>query len=892
MLSCIIDAGGWLPAEACHVLLESPMSVIDDVRYLGEVLGKTILQHEGKDIFDKIEDIRNTSKALSRSETTENELNLSLIDELEDHEILPIARAFNQFLNLANIAEQDYSTFDQSGFSASLEQLLVELLQKHNGEDLFTTVEKLNVELVLTAHPTEATRRTLIKKYDAIASELSNLRRSDLYAYEQDASRARIKQLVEEVWCTNEIRDERPTPLDEARWGFAVVENSLWHAVPDFIRHLDSLCQKYFSKELPLDNRVFSLFSWMGGDRDGNPNVTHTVTKNTLLVGRRNAALLYIEEFKKLCDSLSMTNASEEVLEALEINSAMPYRSLLKQTIRKLDNTVSWCESNINQEKSIITSDEIVSSRADLLQPLYLCWESLNAAGLGQVARGPLLDTIRRVHCFGINLLPLDVRQDGERHTQVLSELTRYYELGDYAEWSEQKRQDYLLEQLEGKRPLFPAIWPVSDESLEVINTCKAISKEPPETLSHYIISMAKNVSDVLAVILILKECGMNWSMPIVPLFETLDDLKNAAGVMEKLWLSPWYKKYSGGIQTVMIGYSDSAKDAGRFAATWAQYEAQEKLVSLASNYGVELTLFHGRGGTVGRGGGPVDKAMASQPPGSVNGRIRVTEQGEMIRYKFGRKRTAVTHLSTYACATLRATLLPHEAPKKSWRKLMDGMAQQSLGGYRGIVREHPNFVPYFRSLTPEQELSKLALGSRPAKRKQGGGVETLRAIPWVFAWAQVRLNIPAWLGIYDGLKYALEKDEKSLQEMLKDWAFFSSFFDLIEMVLVKSDADVSAYYEKVLVDDAFKDVGMHLRNELVSLKKLVRQVRQQETLLASSPELLSALSVRKPYINPLNILQVELIKRERKAGKISPSLERALKVTMAGVAAGMRNTG
>jgi phosphoenolpyruvate carboxylase len=404
---------------------------------------------------------------------------------------------------------------------------------------------------------------------------------------------------------------------------------------------------------------------------------------------------------------------------------------------------------------------------------------------------------------------------------------------------------------------------------------------------------MAKNTSDVLAVALLLKETGVTWNMPIMPLFETLDDLNNAAKVMNALWQNNWYQQYCSGKQTVMIGYSDSGKDAGKLAATWAQYEAQEELMSLAEHYHIDLTFFHGRGGTVGRGGGPLKKAMDSQPPGSVAGHIRVTEQGEMIRYKFGMPRVAFNSLCDYVSTTLRSTISPTIQPKEEWRSLIKTMAKESLNAYRKVVRDDPNFVPYFRSLTPEQELGKLALGSRPAKRKATGGVESLRAIPWIFAWMQVRLNLPSWLGTTQALEYALENEPEVVQDMLENWPFFSSFIDLLEMVVGKADIAICTHYEKLLTAPELSYLGEELRNDLIKLADLLNGLKQQETLLDDSPVLQSSIHARKPYIDPLNYLQAELLKRKRENNDVvSADLEEALKVTMTGVSAGMRNTG
>lgn len=872
-------------------MINLPETLRENVRLLGELLGETLLKHEGEAVFQKVEEIRKLGKAINKASEGDAQQLVDLLDKVGDAEILPIVRSFNQFLNLANLAEQEYSSSTEAATVDTLDNLLKEQKQRLSTEAFMEVIHNLSIDLVLTAHPTEITRRTLIRKYDQITSVMAGHRRTDLLGYEHDKYRGRLKRLVEEIWSTDEIRNERPTAVDEARWGFAVIESSLWSAVPDFIRHFDRLVGRHLGQQLPLNFCPFRFFSWMGGDRDGNPNVTHDVTAKVLLHGRWSAAELYLKDIINLGADLSMFEASDELLALVPEGTKTPYRDHINSIRKRLQATYDWTSERMKGKNSL-PSPDVITSVQDLLEPLMVIHRSLEAVALGDVANGPLLDTIRRVHCFGINLVPLDIRQDGDRHIQVLDELTQYLEMGSYRSWNEEQRQAFLLEQLTSKRPLLPAKWPVSDESQEVINTCKVIAAEPREVLSHYIISMAQQPSDVLAVALLLKESGMTWNMPIVPLFETLDDLDRAPSVMNRLWQLPWYREYSEQYQTVMIGYSDSAKDAGKFAATWAQYKAQENLVSLAEKHDISLVLFHGRGGTVGRGGGPVEKAMASQPPGSVKGCIRVTEQGEMIRYKFGMPRIAFSSLSTYVTATLLATVAPHAAPKPEWRELIEAMSLRSLDGYRSIVRESEEFVPYFRNLTPEQELNKLALGSRPAKRKATGGVESLRAIPWVFAWTQVRLLLPAWLGVRQALEHAQQTAPETLDEMLKEWPFFSSFLDLLEMVLGKSDGDISYHYERQLVPPEYRGLGVKLRADLDALGKLIVQLKGQNALLDGEPNLQSSINVRKPYIDPLNYLQVELLKREREPGVISSELDRALKVTMAGIAAGMRNTG
>jgi phosphoenolpyruvate carboxylase len=404
---------------------------------------------------------------------------------------------------------------------------------------------------------------------------------------------------------------------------------------------------------------------------------------------------------------------------------------------------------------------------------------------------------------------------------------------------------------------------------------------------------MAGKPSDVLAVLLLLKETGCPHPMRVVPLFETLDDLNHAASCITALLNIDWYRDYTKGTQEVMIGYSDSAKDAGVMAAAWAQYRAQEQLVAVCRNADVKLILFHGRGGTVGRGGAPAHDAILSQPPGSVDGRIRVTEQGEMIRFKFGLPKQAVQSLALYTSAVMEATLLPPPEPKPQWRECMERIAADSVTAYRKVVREDPDFVAYFRAATPEVELGKLPLGSRPAKRRVDGGIESLRAIPWIFAWSQNRLMLPAWLGAGESLQAAIDRGEKNLlQEMEQHWPFFRTRISMMEMVYAKAEPNLARYYETCLVPPTLHHLGEELINRLQLGIKVVLELTGSDTLMAHTPWNRESIKLRNPYIDPLNFLQAELLARTRKEQQTSTTLELALMLTIAGVAAGMRNTG
>lgn len=888
-------------------MAELHQSLRENVRLLGDILGENIKQHLGQGLLDAIENIRITAKADSNVEDGDASPELvQILSELKDEDVIAVSRAFNQFLNLANIAEQYHGVRrNRSEAEEGVERfddLFTRLKAAGKTQaELETLLKDMSIEYVLTAHPTEVTRRTLIMKYDAIAENLAKRDRNDLSNTERKQLRDQLSEYVCQAWHTNEIRQDRPTAVDEARWGFAVIENSLWQALPEFLRELDVALVDNFDMHLPLDANPIRIASWMGGDRDGNPNVTAKLTREVLALSRWMAADLYLRDIGELLNSLSMWQCSDELRQAAAAyredvprNRDEPYRLILVALRERLRATRDWAAKAAKGEYADDT--RVIFDNEELIEPLKLCYRSLLETGLNNVANGLLLDTIRRAQCFGMELVKLDIRQDSERHLDVFSELTRYLGMGDFAMWAEDEKQAFLLRELASKRPLIPHNWDCSAEVREVLDTCAVVARQPASALGSYVISMASSPSDVLSVILLLQEAGIQHNMRVVPLFETLDDLSGAAEAIEALLSVPWYKGYTEGCQEVMIGYSDSAKDAGQMAAAWAQYRAQEALVDVAERHQTKLTLFHGRGGTVGRGGGPANRAILSQPPGSVNGSFRITEQGEMIRFKFGLPAVAKKSFKVYVNAVIEASLLPPPKPEQSWREMMTALTGISVQSYRKVVRETEGFVEYFRAATPEPELGKLALGSRPARRKAGGGVESLRAIPWIFAWTQMRLMLPAWLGSDEALATML-KSEKApvLQEMLEQWPFFKTHIDMLEMVVAKGDYRIARYYDQILSPEQLKPLGRTLRHRFRDVAGLVNQLKQQDELLQGSPEVARSMKLRAPYTNPLHYLQAELLRRERDAalsGQEAEMVETALKVTMAGIAAGIRNTG
>ena len=864
-----------------------------NVSLLGHLLGETIAAAEGDDFLQLIEQIRGLSKQGREEGALSREPLLAILRELKNEQLVPVARAFSQFLNLSNIADQQHTVSRQMDPLLSASRNLADgmrgLLEEGvSREALVASIEELNIDLVLTAHPTEITRRTLIHKHTEIGLCLGQLELEGLTERERERLHLRLRELITQIWHGDDFRLERPSPVDEAKWGFAVVEDSLWQAVPQFLRRLDKALFDNCGVNLPLDAAPVSFTSWMGGDRDGNPNVTASVTQQVLLLSRWQVVDLYLADINNLVEELSMVRCSDS-LRQWSGDSHEPYRQGLRELRVMLQRTRLSIEAELEGEPPL--EGELLHSAEQLWQPLHACYQSLVESSMALIADGALLDLLRKVRCFGVHLVRHDVRQDSSRHTQVLSELTTYLGLGDYGAWEEGARQAFLLQELASRRPLIPPRWQPGAEAQEVLDTCAVVAAQSPDALGAYVISMARQPSDVLAVHLLLREAGCERNLPVAPLFETLDDLSRAREVVGTLLENSWYRGHIDGRLMVMIGYSDSAKDAGVLAASWAQYRAQEELLAICDQHGLELTLFHGRGGTIGRGGAPAAEALLSQPPGSLRHGLRVTEQGEMIRTKLGWTSLAVKTLARYTTAICRANLLTPPAPPVEWRDMMETLAEESCGAYRAVIRGEENFVAYFRHATPEQELAKLPLGSRPARRAGSGGIESLRAIPWIFAWSQNRLMLPAWLGAGAALESAVAQGRgELLRDMAARWPFFATRLSMLEMVFAKTDGGLSAYYDQCLVPPELQPIGDGLRRQLADDTATVLALRGVAAPLEGEPWIGESLRLRNIYTDPLNMLQAELLQRARQ--QPDAVLERAIMVTIAGIAAGMRNTG
>ena len=882
-------------------------SLREDVRYLGNILGKVIKKQEGKNFFKLVEEVRRLSKTnTANTDKRKSFQNLSnKIKNLSPINLFKLTRAFTHFMNFINIAESidgarkldEYENKKQidSNKNIFIEEIFEGFFKdkKISTNKIYDISKNLNIGIVLTAHPTEVKRRTLILKYHKI-TEL--LEQRDLLKKFPSKIKILDKKLYDEftiIWNTDELKRTRPTPSDEARWGLAIIEDSLWETIPKVYRRLNDIFVKNIGKGLPKNFNPIEFGSWMGGDRDGNPNVTAKVTKEVVLLSRWEAAKLYEKELTKLIRSLSIDKCSKKIIKKTG-KTFEPYRVYLRPLRNKIRQTYKLIEQHLIEKKPL-DQKKLLSNREEILKPLRVVRESLEENQNENIASGDLLDLMRRTKCFGINLARLDIRQESLRHSQLISEfLKRKYKI-NYDKWDEGKKIKFLSSKIKSKINVINKFSFKNKENKEVWSTFKILSEEPNECLGAYVISMTSAASDILSVAFLQKEAKIKDSLRVVPLFETLDDLINAKSIMKKLFSLNWYRKLINYKQEVMIGYSDSSKDAGKLSASWHQYKAQEEIIKLAKKYKIEITFFHGRGGSAGRGGGPIQATLRSQPPNSVNGKIRITDQGEVIQQKYGYEPMAKYNLCSYIGAVMQATLTPPPYPKKEWRNLIEKMSEISTSSYRKNINENSDFIRYFKTVTPHISLGKLSIGSRPSKRKNVDNIQSLRAIPWVFAWTQIRLMLPSWLGSAKALRYSsTSKFKKTLTKMEKDWPFFNSTMDILDMVISKADPEISKIYEDNLADYKLKKVGKKLRLQFHEIKKLNKQITPKEIIKARK-EFRTSVIVRNIYSEVLNIIQaatMSKLSRKKHNSKEKKYLEDALMTSIAGISAAMKNTG
>ena len=927
-----------------------------DVHKLCDLLVSIVQKRTDPSMFSELESVRSLAKIYDKSFKDEGAFQdlAQLIESFGVEQLTLVCSLFSNMCNLANLAEHVHRIRRRKAFERGESGLvdhyfLFEIVDEleEAGVSLDDIREQLctqTVEMVLTAHPTQAVRRSLLSKLHDIAQCLEANHDQYLTPEERRVNEDKLFANVLSLWRTDEVRRSKPKPEDEARNILHVIEDTVWDAVPRYLAQVDRYLISKGLEPIPLDADPFKFASWAGGDRDGNPFVTPSVTTEVVNINRYRGACMYLGEIEHLLFDLSLHYGSAELLEhnakiaaQIEVSAEKgdhpkesdkirykefwnhvpptePFRVCFSHIRDRMTATRDYYEARLASRPVPIQNPAvpIYQYKEELLEPLMIMYRSLNETGDEIVGEGRLKDLIRRVHSFGLTLVKLDIRQEASEHTAALDVITEYIGMQKYSDMNEEDRIGFLTNVLQGRRPLLPRSHPATGKPKNVLDTFETVGELGPEVLGAYIISMCMRPSDVLAVEVLQRECSFNGgatSLRVVPLLETIGALEDAVKVLGTLFENPWYREHLrkrfDSVQEVMIGYSDSGKDGGRLTSAWELYKAQERMVACASKHGVTLRFFHGRGGSVGRGGGPQHLAILSQPPGTVNKYLRVTIQGEVMEQDFGLPALAVKTLQTYTTAVLKADLTQSVPVKDEYRELLDKMSEISCTKYRDVVHKDPRFVQYFRSATPEQELGLLNIGSRPQKRKEGG-VETLRAIPWVFAWTQTRLNLPVWLGLGTALKAGLEMENgpELLREMYENWPFMRSFFDLISMVLAKSDPHISSRYDDILVvEEEQKQFGGMLRALLIETVDMVLKVSGEQKLLDRDRVQQRAINTRREWLTPMNLSQVELLKRWRAitvkgvpkedvAKEESTAVVDALVISMKGLSAALQNTG
>jgi len=922
------DAAFELPAGTTPV---EGVALRRDIRLLVGLLGETLVRHEGQELLDLVERVRSLSKATrdasSLSTTADLDDELSRLD-LRTSTLL--VRAFSAYFHLANIAEQvhraDERTFTE-GEEGPLARAVDEIARAGLTPDrLQDLVARLELRLVLTAHPTEAVRQSILTKRRRIAELLE--RRSDPRATEDDRRRAErdLAEVVDLIWQTDDLRQKRPTPADEAR-SVAFYLDQLFEVLPDLLDDLAAHLGR-LGVSLPPRARPVRFGTWVGGDRDGNPAVTPEVTlevlrnQRTLALARLTAM---VEDLvSTLSNSTRIIDISPQLDQSLEadralltgiharygaLNAEEPYRLKCSYILQRLRNTHHRLAEGAAPRPRLE-----YASTAELLDDLELIRSSLTANWGDLVARGSLDRVIRVVAASGMALATMDIREHADRHHVALAALfDRLASLEvPYGELSRAERTTLLSAELRSARPLRSAAARLSGEAEGVLCLFETIREAldlfGEEVVESYVISMTRGVDDVLGAAVLAREVGLvDLSADVarigfVPLLETVGELRCAGPILDGLLSDPGYRRIvslRGDVQEVMLGYSDSNKDAGITTSLWEIHRAQRALRDVARRHGVLLRLFHGRGGTVGRGGGPTGEAILAQPYGTLDGAIKITEQGEVISDKYGLPALARRNLEFATAAVLQASLLHRESRVplsviESWDEVMDLVSEAAHGAYRALV-DDPRLVEYFRSSTPVEELAGLNIGSRPVRRPgtEIGGLDTLRAIPWVFGWTQSRQIVPGWFGVGAGLERARAAGwSRRLDGMYDEWHFFRTFISNVEMVLFKTDLDIAWLYVERLSDPSLHGLFDLVADEHRRTVDQVLALTGESRLLDQHPLLQRTLEVRNGYLDPISHLQVSLLARLRDGDGEDPELWRALMLTVNGIATGLRNTG
>ncbi len=942
-----------MPEQENRTEIDAPLH--SDIRMLGDALGRAIQKHEGIGVFDIVEQLRRSCKRLREvaetlahrqpgaSTLSANQLQdeIAILDReitriVHDCDLdtaIAVIRAFTIYFHLVNTAEQHHRTrrrlvYESNSMSSPQRGSLAALIALCQSEglgaaDIQQLLNQLSIELVFTAHPTEATRRTLITKSRQVDKLLeahdfkAQMTRRQYAAWQHE-----LESAVTLLWRTDAVRSIRLHPLDEVRMGIYYLDEVLYNAVPELYADLEQLLGAYYSDDSLAVPPFLRLGSWIGGDQDGNPAVGSQTLLETLHLQRTHVLRHYRSSIEALAQeytqSLRYCSITPVLSESLQRDAACmtdydrelglqtaqePYRRKLSFTWKRLEAMLP-SPREAGQRQGMPAEHNIAYKNAgELLADLELVRESLIADGEQNVAQGDLAKLIRRVQVFGFHFATLDVRQHSERHAAAITELLRVSGIcQNYSSLDEIERVQILEKLLRDPRILPYGNLSLSGETRHVLNTFHAIRQAREEfgeqAIRCYIISMTRNLSDLLEVQFFCKELGI-IALPIVPLFETIEDLRLCATFMERAFVHP----------------DDSSKDGGILTSAWEIYQAQQRLAALGLRHSIAITIFHGRGGAIGRGGGPIYEAILGQPPGTVNGRIRITEQGEMLSFKYGLHAIALRSMELVVAGVVQSSLSsdkPDEQPEE-WSTIMDRLSTNAYARYRRLIYEDPEFLRYFEQATPIRELGWLNIGSRPLRRTQGNSIEELRAIPWVFSWMQSRYVLPSWYGVGGALEeYIAENPERliQLQQMYREWPFMSAFLDNLQMTLSKSDMHIARHYSSLVEDAALRQrISDEIEQEYERTRRFLLMIVEDEALLDNRPVLQRSIRLRNPYVDPLSYFQVALLRRLRTFGdplmldeaaqqtasdqeRERARLTHAVLLTINGIAAGLRNTG
>ncbi|HVR02909.1 MAG TPA: phosphoenolpyruvate carboxylase [Polyangia bacterium] len=906
----------------------------EDIRYLGRILGDTIREQAGPTVFDLVERIRQSAIRYRRDQDGRSLRTLEkTIGGLGQDDATNVVRAFSYFHHLANVAEDVHHDRVRRALEAhhappapgtlafARARLRAANVPARRVQAFF---EQSRVEPVLTAHPTEVQRKSIIDRQRAVRACLG-ARGAAAGPADAELDEA-LRREVLILWKTSELRAEKPTVEDEIDNGLAYFRGTFLEVVPRLYAELEDELAP--GLRLPPFLRVAS---WIGGDRDGNPHVTHEVTARALELQAAVALEHYLREIHALGAELSVAAqyaVPSPELDALAARSPdraasrreEPFRRALTGIYARVAATAQLLAVDVAAPRAAVGAAPAYGAPAALIADLDVIHHALVASGCARLAAGRLRLLRRAVEVFGFHLAPLDIRQHSEVHARVVEEITKRATGVDvYDALDEHERQKLLLRELVPARPLVSphvTYGPETSEALATLKTVAAVHERyGGAAIPNYVISMTAGPSDVLEVALLLKEAGLlvpgqepRSAVNIIPLFETIEDLRACGGIMHALFSLPYYRQLLeslGDLQEVMLGYSDSNKDGGFLTSNWELYKAERALVDVFARHGVRLRLFHGRGGTVGRGGGPSYHAVLAQPRGSVNGQLRMTEQGEVIASKYGDPAVGRVNLATLVAATLEATLVDERgaatardaAEDELFAETLEALSALAFRAYRALVYETPGFIRYFREATPINEIGDLNIGSRPASRKSSDRIEDLRAIPWVFSWGQCRQSLPGFYGFGAAVRGFLAKDRAArlglLRAMYARWPFFGTVVDKLEMVLAKTDMGIAARYAGLVRDRRLRAaIFGRIEREHDDTREAVFAITGAKTLLQGNPSLVRSLRNRTPYIDPLNHLQVELLRRLRAGRGDADEIRRAVHLTINGVAAGLRNSG